>query len=108
MCCGKLKLVPFAEAASYTYALPVKELSSTSSTCEFMTFYCASPEKVNVAFKVVGIKIDSMDAMKRLAGYYDRGEAKAYYKVDLKELLHKIILTPEEQDNPSCKMVCTY
>lgn len=108
MCCGKLKLVPLANASSYAHTLPVQELSSKTSKCKFMTFYCASPNKVNEAFKSVGIKIDSMDKMKKLSDYYDRGEATAYYKVDLSQLLDTIILTPEEQDNPSCNMVCTY
>lgn len=108
MCSSCLKLVPVAQATNYKYTLPVQELSSKGSKCKFMTFYCASPDKVNQALSVVGIKIDSMDRMKKLADYYDSGQAMAYYKVDLSKLLDKIDLTPEEQDNPSCNLACTY
>lgn len=108
MCCGKLKLVPLADASSYAYTIPIQEVSSKRSKCKFMALFCASPDKVNIALQVVGIKIKDMEAMKKLADYYDSGQASAYYKVDLGKLLDTIILSPEEQDNPSCKLVCTY
>lgn len=109
MCgCGNIKIVPQANASQYTYTFPIQEVGK-SSRCKFMTVFCTSAEKVNIALKPYGIVITDMEAMKRLANYYDSGEALAYYKVDLwNDVLNKIIFTPEEQAKTECSMACTY
>lgn len=107
MCAScNLNVVPLAQAYNYTHAIPIQEFSTHKSRCEFMVAYCGSPEKVNIALKPYGIVIPDMEAMKRLADYYDSGQALAYYKVDLREVLSKIEFTPEEKEKLECKTVC--
>lgn len=102
-----LKIVPLSNAYQYDHTFPLVDLSK-NSRCKFSTWFCASPAKVNAALAPLGITINNMEQMKSLADYYDSGEALGFYKVDLIEVLNKIVLTPEEQDNPSCKIACTY
>lgn len=108
MCACKLKVVPQSEASNYAYTIPVQEVSSKRSRCKFKVMFCASKDKVNEALKTVGIKIDSMAGMEKLADYYDSGEATAYYKKDLSQLLDTIIFSTEEENNTECNLVCTY
>lgn len=103
-----LKLVPVAQASEYKYTIPIQEVSSKSSRCKFKVMFCSSEQKVNQALGVVGIKIKDMNAMEKLADYYDSGQAKAFYKVDLSELLDKIVFSPEEEGKTECQIACTY
>lgn len=109
MCgCGNIKIVPQADASKYSYTFPITEVG-TSSWCNFMTVFCTSAEKVNIALKPYGITVKDMEEMKRLANEYDSGQIKAFYKVDIwNDVLNKIIFTPKEQEKTECSMACTY
>lgn len=108
MCACKLKVVPQASASEYAYTIPIQEVSSKQSRCKFKVMFCTSPDKVNEALKVVGIKVNNMAQMERLADYYDSGQATAFYKADLWQLLDAIQFTPEELSKTECNLVCTY
>lgn len=103
-----IKIVPVAEASQYPYSIPIQEVQAKNSRCMFQVWYCSSPEKVNIALKPYGLKIDDMEQMKGFADYYDRGEATAYYKVDFKEIFDNIDFTQAEKEKTECSLVCTY
>lgn len=107
MCgCGKIKIVPQADASKYTYTFPIQEVG-TSSRCKFMTVFCLSADKVNAALNPYNIRINSMDGMKDLANDYDSGKLMGLYKVDMwNDVLNKIIFSPEEQAKTECSMAC--
>lgn len=108
MCACKLKVVPQANASEYAYTIPIQEVHSKQSRCKFKVAFCTSQEKVNAALKPVGITVKNMAQMERLADYYDSGQATAFYKVDLWQILNAINFTPEEESKTECNLVCTY
>lgn len=109
MCAScNLKVVPLANAANYAYTIPIQDFSAKPNRCKFKVMLCTSKDKVNAALSPLNIKIDSMEQMERLADYYDSGQATAFYKVDISELLGKIDFTPAEQSKTECDLVCTY
>lgn len=104
----RVRAVPFAQASQYKYTIPIQEVSASNSRCKFKVFFCKSNEKVNAALTPYGIKITSIDKMGEFADYYDRGEAKAFYKVDFDKILTDIDFTEEENSKTECELVCTY
>ena len=107
MCACKLNVVPKAKAVAYAYQIPLQEFSAPNSRCKFKVMFCTSPEKVNRALSGLNIKIENMAQMEKLADHYDSGQATAYYKTDIWNLLNAIKFTPEELAKTECDLACT-
>lgn len=111
-----LRAIAKEKASAYAYQIPLQEVTAPNSKCQFKVWFCTSAKKVNDVLATVPvkpnlpvIKVISMEAMERLADYYDSGEAVADYGVDIKELLRaNLHFTPEEIKKTECDLVCTY
>lgn len=103
---------PALIAQGFTTIVPAQEFVDDETYQDFMLYRCASESKFLDALRTIKIdntttladKVDTAEAVRKLATYADNGEDVKKWGVDLKKLLGSIRLTEKEKNKVECTM----